>query len=53
MKANKIAIPKYFVKKVLVELAQDLNIATKVSRRKGAVESWVGKPKGMLQIAYE
>ena len=53
LKIKNIAIPKHYVKKVLVDLAKDRNIPTKVTRTKGIVDSWIGKPKGMLQIAYE
>jgi len=37
----------------LVKIASKYGIATKKTVHKGVTECWVGKPKGMLQIAYE
>ena len=48
-----IPIPPHFVKKNLVELATQHNIAVKKIVEKGVAKSWVGKSKGMLQIAWE
>ena len=53
LKHCNIPIPTHFVKKNLVDLAITHKIAIKKSVEKGVTESWVNKPKGLLQIAWE
>jgi len=50
---KQIPVPKYHVKQPLLDLAIIHDIPITKVKRKGRVESWVGKPKGMYDIAFE
>ena len=41
------------MKKTLIDLAKNQDIPLKKSVEKGVTKTWVGTPKGMLQIAWE
>ena len=48
------AIPQDPVSKNnVIKLSEKFNITTKKTVEKGVTETWVGNPKGMLQVAYE
>ena len=40
-------------KKDITEIAEKYGIATKKIILKGVIETWVGKPKGMLKVTFE
>ena len=50
---KQIPVLKYHVKQPLLDLAIIHDIPITKVKRKGGVESWVGKPKGMYDIAFE
>ena len=37
----------------IIDIAKQYNIPLNKTVKKGVTETWVGKPKGMLQLAYE
>ena len=37
----------------IIDIARQYNITLNKTVKKGVTETWVGKPKGMLQLAYE
>jgi len=53
LKAAEIAFPKNAKKAELLRIAKRTNVAYQCAVRTDVMKSWVGTPKGMLQVAYE
>ena len=54
LKQKNIPIPERYVKKTLIDLAKAHNIIhTEIICTTGVTKSWVGKPKGMMDIVFE